>query len=68
MSIQHYGNELSIPDHWDTGGEITAESDAKTEHRLWQKAAKEQPDLGWHGREIELADFEQYIARLRKEK
>lgn len=68
MSLHHYGNEFSIPDHWDTGGEITAESDAQTEYRLWKKAAKEQHDLGWSGGEFELADFERYIEKLLKEK
>ena len=57
-------NNFSIPDHWDTDGEITAESDAQTEYRLWRKTAQ---GPGWHGREFELADFKLYIAKLQKE-
>lgn len=52
----------TIPDHWDTGRNITQFSNAQTEFDLWHGAALISPD--WRGDEFTLADFEAYIKGL----
>lgn len=53
----------TIPEHYDTAGIITAQSDPNTEFAIWQKLAAENP-LEWDGDEFTLADFEAWIANL----
>jgi hypothetical protein len=53
--------KYSIPDHWDTIGLITGESNAIAEYSLWKDAGGE-----WLGDEFTLADFEAYIDKLQE--
>ena len=66
MSKSHYGNEFSVPEHWDTQGIITANSDPAEQYKLWKEFTKDSSQ-GWHGREFELCDFERYIDKLKQE-
>jgi hypothetical protein len=55
--------KYTIPDHWDTIGLITAESNAIAEYALWKAH-----DCGeWRGDEFTLATFEAYIDKLKEQ-
>lgn len=56
----------SIPEHWDTAGVITAESDPQTEYDLWAEHARNNP-RDWNGAEFSLDDFRRYIDSLKKD-
>jgi len=55
--------KYTIPDHWDTIGLITGESNAIAEYALWKEG-----DCGeWRGDEFTLATFEDYIDKLKEQ-
>lgn len=54
----------NIPEHWDTGAEISAEDSPSECFNIWQKYAEENPD--WEGNEFVVADFDRYIQGLTK--
>ena len=55
--------KYSIPDHWDTIGLITGESNAIAEYALWKAHDWDQSC----GDEFTLADFEAYIDKLKEQ-
>lgn len=56
-------SSYSIAEHWDTGCNITKDSDPASEFDIWQAYATAYPEE-WSGDEFLLSTFENYIASL----
>jgi hypothetical protein len=56
----------TIPEHWDTEGFITADSNAWTEYDIWADFTALNPHL-WKGDEFTMKDFQDHIDNLNYE-
>jgi hypothetical protein len=64
VSKEEDSSQIDIAEHYDTGGLITAESNAEEEFKIWSEWAQWETD--YHGAEFTLSSFETHIDALKQ--
>lgn len=64
VSKEEDSSRIDIAEHYDTGGLITAGSNAEKEFKIWSEWAQWETD--YHGAEFTLSSFEAYIDALKE--